>query len=172
MISLIVATGERGEIGRGNALPWRLPADLRWFRRQTLGKPLLMGRRTHDSIGRPLPGRCNIVLSRDRGYRAPGCTVVGGVDEALAAAGGVPEVMVIGGASLYALTLPRAARIYLTRVHGRFEADTFFPPLDPSAWRERERSDFAPDARNPHAYSFVILERLDAPGATAEEAGR
>lgn len=159
IISLIVAMDRNGLIGHGNALPWRLPADLRHFKAVTLGKPIVMGRRTHESIGRPLPGRTNIVISRDPDYMAPGCTVVASIDAALAAAGGAPEVMLIGGAQLYTELLPRAQRIYLTHIDAAFEGDTWFPALTPADWRELERSEHVPDEHNPYPYSFVLLER-------------
>ncbi|NIR60917.1 MAG: type 3 dihydrofolate reductase [Gammaproteobacteria bacterium] len=158
-ISLIVAMDRNDVIGRGNALPWHLPADLRHFRRLTLGKPVIMGRRTHESLGRPLPERTNIVISRDPGFRAPGCLVARALPEALDAAGAVPEVMVIGGAEVFEAALPRAARIYLTRVHAEVAGDARFPRLDPAAWREIEREDHPADERNPYPYSFVTLER-------------
>lgn len=147
-------------IGRDNALPWRLPADLAHFKAVTLGKPILMGRKTYESIGRPLPGRHNIVISRNPDFSAPGCTVVASVDAALAAAGDVPEVMVIGGAQLYAELLPHAQRIYLTRIEAGFEGDAWFPELPGDLWRERERSEHAPDDKNPHPYTFLVLERV------------
>lgn len=158
-ITLVVAMDEAGVIGADGDMPWHLPADLRHFKRVTLGKPVLMGRRTHESIGRPLPGRLNLVLTRDRHLVAPGCDVVHDMDQALAAAEGVPELMVIGGAEIFRLFLPRADRILLTRVHGRFSGDTWFPDPDLADWKEVSREDFPADARNPHAYSFQELER-------------
>ncbi len=147
-------------IGRGGELPWHLPADLRHFKALTLGHPVLMGRRTWESIGRPLPGRHNLVLSRDPGFRAPGAEVVGDLEAALAAAarrGG--ELMVIGGAGVYAQCLPLADRIHLTLVHHVFEGDTWFPELEAGVWRERAREERPPDAANPYALSFITLER-------------
>ena len=148
-----------GVIGAGGALPWRLPADLRYFRSVTMGKPILMGRRTHASIGRPLPGRENVVLSRDREYTAPGCTVMHSVDEVLGRFADVEEIMVTGGADLYAEMLPRADRIYLTRVHAEVAGDTHFPQFDPEHWHEIERQDFPADHENEFPYSFSVLER-------------
>ena len=162
MISLIVAMDRNRLIGRGNALPWHLPADLAHFKSITMGKPIVMGRKTYESIGRPLPGRHNIVISRNPDFSAPGCTVVASVDAALAAAGDVPEIMVIGGAQLYAELLPRAQRIYLTRVDAVFEGDAWFPALDARVWRECQHAEHAPDDRNPHAYAFLVLERVPA----------
>lgn len=159
LISLIVAMDRNRLIGRGNALPWHLPADLAHFKAVTMGKPIVMGRKTYESIGRPLPGRHNIVISRNPEFSAPGCTVVASVDAALAAAGDVDEAMVIGGAQLYVELLPRARRIYLTRIDAAFDGDAWFPELDTTAWQEIEHSAQAADARNAYAYSFLTLER-------------
>jgi dihydrofolate reductase len=164
VISIVVAMDRNRLIGRGNALPWHLPADLAHFKAVTLGKPILMGRKTYESIGRPLPGRHNIVITRNAGYAAPGCTVVSGVEAALAAAGEAPEVMLIGGAQLYAELLSRAGRIYLTRIDAVFEGDAWFPALDAGEWRETECSVHAADERNPYPYSFLVLERCGATG--------
>jgi len=158
LISLIAAMDEQGVIGAGGHLPWHLPADLRWFRAHTLGKPVIMGRVTHESIGRPLPRRENIVVTRRADYTAQGCRVVHTVEQALAA--GAPEVMIIGGASLYAALLPRAGRMYLTRLHHRFEGDARFPEYERRAWRVSERHDHEPDHANPFRYSFLVLERV------------
>ncbi len=158
-ISIIVATDLDGVIGRDNALPWRLSADLRRFRRITMGKPIIMGRKTHDSIGKTLDGRLNIVLSRSGRAVADGCRLVNDIDAALAAAGDVDEVMVIGGAAIYAAFLPRADRIYLTVVKGHFEGDVRFPDFPRDEWHEVERHDHTHDAKNPHDYSFLTLDR-------------
>jgi len=159
-IAIIVAMGSNRVIGNHNELPWHLPADLAHFKALTMGKPILMGRRTHESIGRPLPGRDNIVISRNRDYTAEGCTVVHSLEAALQAAAGHDEIMIIGGAELYRQALPQADGLYLTRVEGAFEGDAFFPELDDGEWREVERSEHAPDEKNPHCYSFVTLERI------------
>jgi len=155
-------------IGRGNALPWHLPADLQHFKALTLGKPIIMGRKTHESIGRPLPGRHNIVISRNPDFDAPGCTVVGSVDAALAAAGEVAEVVVIGGAQLYAELLPRAQRIYLTRIDASFDGDAWFPQLDTSIWEEVECSEHSSDERNPYSYRFLTFERRPSVEGSAQ----
>lgn len=162
LISLIAAVAENGIIGRDNTLPWRLPADLRHFRRLTLGHPVLLGRRNYESIGRPLPQRTNIVLTRRAGYAAPGCVVVHSLAQALAAAREAAEVFVAGGAEIYAQTLERAQRFYLTRVHAEIPGDTRFPPLDWSQWREVARERHEPDPEHAHAYSFITLERTGA----------
>lgn len=159
VLSLIVAVADNGVIGNGNRLPWRLPEDMRWFRRQTTGKPVLMGRKTYESIGRPLPDRTNIVVTRDPGFRAEGCIVAPDLESGLAAAADADEVMVMGGADIYAQLLPRADRLYLTEVHANPEGDACFPPFDRSDWREQERTDHPADKDHPHAYSFVVLTR-------------
>jgi dihydrofolate reductase len=159
-ISLIVALDRNRLIGSGNALPWHLPADLAYFRKTTLGKPVIMGRRTHASIGRPLPGRDNIVVSRDPALRAAGCTVVASIDAALAAAGAADEVLVIGGASFYAQLLPRATRLYLTWIDAEFAGDAWFPEIDPADWRVMRSEAHAADEHNPYAYRFEVLERV------------
>lgn len=157
-ITLVVAMDEGGLIGRDGGLPWRLPDDLKHFKRATLGHIVLMGRRTWDSLGRPLPGRDNWVLSRDPAFRPEGARAFATLDAALAEAG-AREVMVIGGSALFAATLPLAARIVLTEVHARLPGDTWFPAWDRAAFRELARADHAADPRHAHAYSFVELER-------------
>ena len=159
-ISIVVAMAENRVIGRDNGLPWHLPADLRHFKTITMGKPIIMGRKTWESIGRPLPGRTNIVVTRAADYTADGCVVVHSIDEALAAAAGFEEAMVIGGAEFYRQVLPQASTLYLTLVHDTFEGDTFFPELDMQQWQEIERQDFHADGNNPHAHSFIRLERV------------
>lgn len=150
---------EGGLIGRDGRLPWRMPEDLKHFRRVTLGKTMLMGRRTWDSLGgRPLDGRQNWVLSRDPSFRPQGGRAFQQLDDALAAIG-ADELMVIGGADLFRLTLPLARRIYLTRVHTRLEGDTWFPLAELGAFRETSRTERPADERHAHAYSFVTLER-------------
>ena len=149
-------------IGQDNQLPWRLPADLKHFKRITMGKPVIMGRKTFESIGRPLPGRRNIVVTTAAAFHAEGCSVAGSIDEALAQAADSEEIMIIGGGTLYESCLDQARRIYLTCIHQAFAGDTFFPELDPRQWQERERVDHAPDDVNPYAYSFMVLERRAA----------
>ena len=158
-LSLIVAMAKNRVIGRDNALPWRLPADLKHFRRVTMGKPIVMGRKTFDSIGKPLDGRKNIVITRNSDYRPDGVTVVDSLDGALNAAGD-SEVMIIGGATIYEQVLPRADRIHLTLIDENFEGDAFFPVLIDDEWREVERTDIAPGEDANFGYSFVKLERL------------
>lgn len=158
-LSLIVAFAEERVIGAYNELPWRLPADLKRFRAITWAKPVLMGRKTFESIGKPLPGRLNVVITGNTAYRAQGCIVVNSLEEAMACYAAYPEVIAIGGASVYAQVLPMARRMYLTRIHHRFAGDTYFPDFCYYAWREIERVDYQPDAKNPYPYSFIVLER-------------
>jgi dihydrofolate reductase len=158
-VSVLVAATENGVIGRENGMPWHLPDDLRHFKALTLGKPVLMGRRTFDSIGRPLPGRTNLVLTRAAGWSVPGVTVVPDLESALRVAAGAPELVVAGGAQVYALALPRATRIYLTRIHAVIDGDTRFPDIDPKAWRETAHELHPADARHAYAMSFITLER-------------
>lgn len=159
VISLVVAMARNRVIGRDNLLPWKLPADLAYFKQVTMGHPVIMGRRTHESIGRPLPGRHNIVLTRDAAYVAPGCTVVGSLGAAWDAADGADEACVIGGTSLFAETLPVADRIHLTEVDAEVTGDTFFPPFDRSQWHEREISRHPADERHEYPFRIVVLDR-------------
>lgn len=157
-VALIAAMGNDRVIGINNRLPWHLPADFKHFKALTIGKPVLMGRRTFESIGRPLPGRRNIVVTRDTRFQPEGAIVVPSIDEALARAAPAPEIMVIGGASFYEQMLPRAQRLYLTFVHGAFEGDAYFPPWSTQEWKEIERQDH-PAEGGDLSYSFVTLER-------------
>ena len=136
LIAIVAAMDRNRLIGDGDRLPWRLPADMRRFRALTMGKPIIMGRRTHESIGAVLPGRRNIVLSRDPAFRAPGCDVYPDLDAALADCDDADEPMIIGGAQVYAEALPRTRRMYLTLLHGAFRGDTWFPEFDRTEWRE------------------------------------
>jgi dihydrofolate reductase len=163
-IALVVAAARNRAIGLNNKMPWHLPEDLKYFKRVTMGKPVIMGRNTFESIGRPLPGRPNIVISRNADYKAEGITLVNSLDAALQAAAkllppGVDEVMVIGGAQIYAQALAQADRLYLTEVDAEPEADAFFPAIERAEWRESARESHAACERNPYAYSFVVLER-------------
>jgi dihydrofolate reductase len=163
---LVAAVAENGVIGRDGDMPWRLPGDLKHFKKTTLGKPIIMGRRTFDAIGRkPLPGRPNIVLTRDKNFRADGVTVAATLDEALqiaereAAKLSAGEIAVIGGSTLYEETLPRADRLYLTEVHASPEGDTLFPSFNRAEWKEVSRDDPHREAGDSFAYSFVTLDR-------------
>jgi dihydrofolate reductase len=157
--SLVVAMARNRVIGRDNALPWRLPAELAHFKRVTLGHPVVMGRKTYESIGKPLPGRLNIVVTRNRDFRAPGCEVVGSLQEAYKAAGDADEVSIIGGTSLFEAALPTADRIHLTEVDAEVEGDTWFPDFDRSQWQEREIDRYPADDRNPYPFRILLLER-------------
>lgn len=160
MISFVVAFDRDRIIGRDGGLPWRLPDDMRRVRELTLGKPLIMGRRTYESIGRPLPRRTNIVLTRDASFRAEGVLVAHTPEEALALARDAPEVIVFGGADVFRHFLPMADRIYLTEVDAAVPGDTRFPALDPAEWRETERVRHPADERHAYAFDFVTLERV------------
>jgi len=154
--SLVVAMARNRVIGRDNALPWRLPADLAHFKKVTMGHPIVMGRRTYESIGRALPGRRNIVVTRNRAFEAPGCTVVPSLEAAWRAAGDADEVCVIGGTSLFEEALPVADVIHLTEVEADVPGDTYFPKFDRGEWREKEIARQPADER--HAYPIRILE--------------
>lgn len=158
---LIVAAAENDVIGRDGDLPWHLPSDLAYFKRATMGKPIIMGRKTHESIGRPLPGRANIVVTRQADYEADGCVVAHSLEEALqsAATHGAAEAVVIGGAELYAQALPRADRILMTRVHAPIEGDVRFPPLEPDVWRVVGVEHHDADERHAYPFSFMELVR-------------
>lgn len=162
---LVAAVANNGVIGRGNALPWRLKSDLKHFRQLTLGKPVLMGRRTFESIGRPLPGRTNIVVSRDARFSAAGVLAAARLEDALAAAVGdalrrnVREIMVIGGADIYAALIARAARLELTHVHACPQGDAMFPPIDPAVWQATSRVECAADAGDDAAFTLVTYCR-------------
>lgn len=159
LISLIAAMTDQRVIGMQNRLPWHLPADFQWFRQQTLGKPIVMGRLTYESIGRVLPGRTNIIVTRAQDYAVPDAILCHDIQSALAAAGEVEEVMVIGGASLYREVIPQAHRLYITLVHADVEGDAWFPEIDPMQWREDRRIDHDADDANPYPYSFIIYNR-------------
>jgi dihydrofolate reductase len=164
LVSAIVATDERGGIGLGGGLPWHLPNDLKRFKALTMGKPIVMGRRTFGSIGRALPGRRNIVVSRRPDLVIDGCSVVPSFAAALAAAAGAAEVCVIGGAEIYQLSLPVTGLVHLTKVHATVDADTFFPALDADDWEEIAREEHPADERHAYAYSFLTLRRARRTG--------
>lgn len=166
VIAMIVAVAANQVIGREGGLPWRLPEDMKWFKARTMGRPIIMGRKTWESFPkRPLPGRTNIVVTRQAGYRAEGGIVAPSLDSALALAFDEQpeEIMIIGGAALYAQALPITQRIYLTRVHGLVEGDAHFPELDLSQWTETVVGDYPSSADRPLGYSFIILDRKDLP---------
>ncbi|MGK0498480.1 MAG: dihydrofolate reductase [Oceanicoccus sp.] len=166
-IAMIVAMAENRVIGRDNQMPWHLPNDLKYFKATTMAKPVIMGRKTFDSIGRPLPGRANIVVTKNHDYQAAGAQVVHDLAAAIALGhsiaqtDGATEVMVIGGSQLYAEALGQTERLYLTEVHAQVEGDAFFPELKADQWQQTAREDFAAEGENPFDYSFVILDRLE-----------
>jgi dihydrofolate reductase len=166
-VAAIVAAAENDVIGRNNALPWDLPADLAWFRRCTMGKPIIMGRRTFESIGRPLPGRNNIVISRNPSFTRDGVRTVASVDAAvdlaedIALIDGCEECVVIGGEEIYALAMPRVSRLYFTRIHLRPEGDAHLPPMDWACWEEQARQELAAQDGHP-ACTFLTYTRIPA----------
>ena len=162
---LVAAVADNGVIGQGGGLPWRLKSDMRNFRAVTMGKPVVMGRKTYLSIGRPLPGRTNIVVSRDPGFTAPGVLVAASLDVALGAARadaqrrGAAAIMVMGGAEIYRQAMPFATRLEITQVHMKVEGDAVFPPIDPAIWQEAERHDHVAGHDDDAAYTIVTYIR-------------
>lgn len=161
-ISLIVAAAINDVIGRDGGLPWRLSDDLKRFKRLTMGKPVIMGRITHESIGKPLPDRRNIVISSRGGLEIAGCEVVAGPAEALAIAAGAEEVMVIGGGKVYEQMLPQADRIYMTRVNISTDGDVYFPKISNEEWQVVDQQDFPADESTAFGFSFLTLDRLSS----------
>ncbi len=165
IISIIVAIGNNSVIGYKNCLPWDLPADMKHFRDLTINKPVIMGSLTFESIGKALPKRDNIVLTRDSKYKAPGCKIAHSLEEAISLAKESSlgkesnEVMICGGRSIYKQYLPMTDRLYLTVIEGDFKGDSFFPALNKNEWMEKEKVSMSPDKKNPYKYSFLILER-------------
>lgn len=165
-LALVWAMSQNRTIGRDNSLPWHLPEDLRYFKRITMGKPIIMGRKTWDSIGRPLPGRVSIVISRNPGFQPEGAMTVTTLQDAIKLAEEIAlrddmeEAAVIGGAEIFALALPASDRLYVTEVHAEVPGDVFFPEFDPDSWREISRESFSASEANPYDYSFVVLDRL------------
>lgn len=165
ILSMIVATADNNIIGKDNDMPWHLPADLAYFKKTTLGKPIIMGRKTYESIGRPLPGRRNIVISRDASYSAQGIDTVTSVEQALAlvdgsdGSDGVAEIMVIGGGAIYAHCLPKADRLYVTHIKAAIDGDTQFPCYEDGNWRKVSSELRAADEKNAHALDFCLYER-------------
>ena len=159
ILSIVVATGKNGEIGKDNRLLWHLPADMKYFKNLTTGHPIIMGRHTYGSIGRPLPNRRNIVITRQKDLQIIGVEVVNSLEEAMALVKDDPEIMVIGGADVYKQALPITQRIYITRVDTTLEADRFFPELDVNDWNIQVNIDHPADEKNIHAMTFQLLER-------------
>jgi len=161
MISFIWGQDRNRLIGADNALPWKLPADMAWFKKSTMGKPILMGRKTYESIGRPLPGRTNLILTRQQELQIKGCTVVHNLEAALAAVPDADEIMVMGGAEIYALLLDQAERLYITEIDAEFKGDAWFPEFDRELWQEISRESHLPDEKNIYPYAFIIMERKE-----------
>ncbi len=161
-MAIVVARARNGVIGAGNALPWRLPADLKHFRRVTIGNPIVMGRRTWESIGKPLPDRRNIVVTRNPSFVAEGAETADSLEAALAMVADVRDVMIIGGAEIYREALKYVTRMYVTEVHAEVDGDTLFPEFDITEWRETRREDHPADDDNAYPYSFVVLEKAPA----------
>jgi dihydrofolate reductase len=165
-LALIVAASENHVIGKNNQLPWYLPGDLKYFKAITMAKPVIMGRKTFESIGKPLPGRDNIVITRNADYQADGIKVVASLEEAIALAesitliNGGEEIMIIGGAQIYNQALAMADRVYLTRVHRHVEGDAFFPELAADEWQEVAREDITAEEPNPFDFSYLVLDRV------------
>ncbi|MEE9351803.1 MAG: type 3 dihydrofolate reductase [Thiotrichaceae bacterium] len=161
MLSMIAGMAHNRVIGKDNQLPWHLPADLGWFKRTTMGKPIIMGRKTHESIGKPLPGRQNIIISTNTGLKLAGCDVVNSPEAAIELVQNEPEIMVIGGALIYELFLPHADRLYLTHVDAEIDGDAFFPDYEAGAeWEKVFQEDHIADERNAYNYSFQQLNRI------------
>ncbi len=160
-ISLVVAMSENGVIGHDNKLLWHLPNDLKHFKSMTLGKPIIMGRKTYESIGRPLPDRQNIILTHQKDFKAPGCEVVHTVDEALKLTVDAKEAMVIGGGEIYRLFLDKANRIYQTVVHAKVQGEITFAEIDHNMWEETAHEEYFQDEKHAYDYSFVTLERRE-----------
>ena len=167
-LSLVWAMAQNRVIGRNNSLPWYLPEDLKYFKRITLGKPIIMGRKTYESIGKPLPGRTNIVVTRNPDFSVEGVRTVSSLEaardlcESIGEVDGSEEAMIIGGAEIYRQSLELADRLYLTEVHAEVDGDTYFPEFDRAAWQEVAREDFKAEGPNPYDYSFLVLDRKHA----------
>ncbi len=160
LISMIAAMDENRLIGNGPDIPWQMPADRRHFRDMTLGKPVVMGRKTFETLKRPLGKRHNIILTRNTAYKAPkGCSIAHSVADVIELCKETEELMICGGAPIYQAFLPHANRLYLTQIHDTFEGDVYFPEFDITAWEEVKRIDGEPDEKNPYPYSFLFLER-------------
>ncbi|MCZ4693316.1 dihydrofolate reductase [Ancylomarina euxinus] len=158
-ISIIVAASQNNVIGKDNQLIWRLSADLKRFKALTTGHHIIMGRKTFDSIGKPLPNRTSIIITRQADYKVEGCIVVNSLEEALAIVPADQEAFIIGGGTIYKEAIDKADKLYLTLVHSKFDGDTFFPKLEAKIWNSVKREDYMPDAKNEYAYSFIDYER-------------
>ena len=161
-INMIAAVAEHNVIGANNQLIWHLPADLKYFKALTMGHTLIMGRKTFDSIGKPLKGRSTIVVTRNKHFSAPGCMVASSLESAMRMADHDREVFIAGGEQIYrrAILLMQVTRIYLTRIYASFDGDAFFPEIDPATWKLNNQSDHLPDEKNPYPYSFQVYQRI------------
>lgn len=159
IISLIAAMARNRVIGHAGKIPWKLPADMKYFHLMTMRKPVIMGRKTFESIGHALPGRLNIIMTRDPLSHVQECRMATSREDALAIAGDTKEVMVIGGEGIYKEFLPLANRIYLTVIDTEMEGDAFFPEIDMTGWQEVEKKEYKPDEKNPYSYAFITLEK-------------
>ncbi|MCZ4244907.1 dihydrofolate reductase [Pedobacter punctiformis] len=160
-ISIAVAVGENYAIGKNNQLLWHMPADLKFFKQTTSGHTVIMGRKTFDSVGRPLPNRRNIVISRDKNLKIEGVEVVNSLDEALSISKNEEkDIFIVGGAEIYRQALPKTDTLFLTTIHHHFDADTFFPEIDKSEWKEVRSETHQADEKNPYDYTFSVLERV------------
>lgn len=157
MISLLVAIGKDRVMGKDNDLPWHLPEDLKWFKKVSMGHTIIMGRKTYESIGKPLPGRKNVIVTSDKSYEAEGCIITHSIDEALGQGG--DEQIVIGGAKIFEQVLPRAGRIYLTYIDAEFDGDTYFPEMKEKEWEVTSKEKGIKNEKNPYDYYFMVYER-------------
>ena len=157
IVSLVAAASDNNVIGKNNTLPWRLPADMKFFKNLTMGHTVIMGRKTFESMGKPLPGRKNVVITRNKEFKAEGCSIVSSIEDALNRCASENEVFIIGGAEIYRQSIKMADKIYLTRVHGYFDGDAFFPDIPADGWDETAHTDFAADEKNSYPYSFLIF---------------
>lgn len=158
-ISIVVAFDKNQLIGRNNQLPWHLPADLKYFKNVTMGHHLIMGRKTYDSIGKPLPGRTSVVITRQHDWKAEGCLVAHSLEDAIRLCGNQEEIFIVGGAEIFKNSLPVATDLYITKINHQFEGDTFFPEINENEWREILREDHQPDEKNKWGFSFLRFRR-------------
>ena len=159
IVSLVAAASENNVIGKNNTLIWRMPADMKFFKNLTMGHTVVMGRKTYESMGKPLPGRKNIIITRNKEYKADGCVVFGSFSDVLEYCKAEDEIYVIGGAEIYHQLMNSADKIYLTRIHHNFAGDAYFPEIPNSEWEETKRTDFSADENNQYNYSFIEFSR-------------
>lgn len=158
--SIIVAVAENNVIGKNNQLIWHLPADLKHFKTITMGSPIIMGRKTYESIGKALPGRTNIIITRNNSFFADGCTITNSLEQAIELAPASNELFIIGGEEIFKMALSLASKIYLTKIHHAFDGDTYFPEIENSTWKIAKKEDFIADEKNAYSYSFIEYERI------------